>query len=143
MIPESIAPFANHVWQSTAFAAAVWIATLVLRKQSAQVGYALWIAASVKFLVPFSILVGAGSLVESRSVASVAAPVVTPAVRQLAEPFAIQTTNLTATPASPAITTVLSAIWLTGFLISAGCWWSGWRRMRRAVAAARPMSGVG
>jgi hypothetical protein len=43
----------NHLWQSTAFATAAWLLTLVLRKNRAAVRYSVWLAASVKFLVPF------------------------------------------------------------------------------------------
>lgn len=40
---------------------AAWLLTLALRKNRAGVRYGLWLAASLKFLVPFSLLVGAGS----------------------------------------------------------------------------------
>jgi hypothetical protein len=49
---------ANHLWQSTIFAAAAAVLTLALRKNHARTRYWLWLAASVKFLVPFSLLVG-------------------------------------------------------------------------------------
>jgi bla regulator protein BlaR1 len=55
------APLANHLWQSTLFAAAAGLLTLALRKNRAQVRYWLWLAASVKFLVQFSLLFSAGS----------------------------------------------------------------------------------
>jgi uncharacterized protein (TIGR03435 family) len=53
----------NHLWQSTAFAAAIALATLALRRNSPRVRYWLWLAASVKFLIPFSLLVSTGSRV--------------------------------------------------------------------------------
>ena len=43
------------------FAIAVWLITLTLRKNRAAVRHRLWLAASVKFLVPFSLLAGIGS----------------------------------------------------------------------------------
>ena len=46
-------PVANHLWQSTLCAATVWLLTLALRKNHAAVRYWLWLAASVKFLIPF------------------------------------------------------------------------------------------
>jgi hypothetical protein len=61
MIPASRSPLANHVWQSTLFAAVAALLTLALRKNRAQVRYWLWLAASLKFLVPFSLIVGLGS----------------------------------------------------------------------------------
>ena len=56
MMPE----LANHLWQSSVFALAAYLLTLTLRKNRAQVRYWLWLAASVKFLLPFSILIAAG-----------------------------------------------------------------------------------
>ena len=65
---SSIGPaVGNHLWQSTVFIAVVWVATLLLRRNQAWVRYGLWFAASVKFLIPFSLLVGLGSLLPSRS----------------------------------------------------------------------------
>ena len=57
MIPSQLEPLANHLWQSTLFAAVASLLTLALRKNRAQTRYWLWLAATVKFLVPFSILV--------------------------------------------------------------------------------------
>ena len=57
MIPE----LANHLWQSTLFACAIGLLTLALRKNRAAVRHGLWLAASVKFLLPLSLLVGLGS----------------------------------------------------------------------------------
>ena len=45
----------NHLWQSTLFAAAAGLLTLALRKNHARARYWLWLAASLKFLVPFSL----------------------------------------------------------------------------------------
>ena len=50
----------NHLWQSTVCAGAVAVLAVVLRKNSAHVRYRLWFAASVKFLIPFSLLVHVG-----------------------------------------------------------------------------------
>jgi bla regulator protein blaR1 len=58
MIPANLSPVANHLWQSTLFAAAAWLLTVALRKNHASVRYRLWLAASVKFLIPFSLLIG-------------------------------------------------------------------------------------
>src|SRR5215471_1729245 len=55
---------ANHLWQSTMFAAAIGIATAALRRNRARVRYWLWLGASLKFLAPFSLLVSIGGRVE-------------------------------------------------------------------------------
>ena len=55
---EAVAPaLGNHIWQSTLFAVAAGLLTLTMRKNHARARYWLWLAASVKFLVPFSLLV--------------------------------------------------------------------------------------
>jgi hypothetical protein len=54
----------NHLWQSTLFAAAVALVTLAFRRNRAQVRYWLWLAASVKFLIPFSALLWLGAQIE-------------------------------------------------------------------------------
>jgi bla regulator protein blaR1 len=51
----------NHLWQSTLVAAAIAALAATLRDHGAHVRYWLWLAASVKFLVPFSLLASLGS----------------------------------------------------------------------------------
>ena len=58
-----IGPLTNHLWQSTVFALAAAFFTLALRRNRAGVRYWVWLAASVKFLVPFSLLMTLGALV--------------------------------------------------------------------------------
>jgi bla regulator protein BlaR1 len=60
------AEVANHLWQSTAFAAMVALLALCLRGNRAQVRYRLWMAASLKFLIPFSLLTGVGGMLAKR-----------------------------------------------------------------------------
>jgi bla regulator protein blaR1 len=57
----------NHLWQSTLFAITAGLLTLALRRNRAQVRYGLWLAASLKFLVPFSVLVAMGSIYDGRA----------------------------------------------------------------------------
>jgi bla regulator protein BlaR1 len=54
----------NHLWQSSLFVVAVWALTLALKSNRAAVRYWLWLAASVKFLIPFSLLVSLGNQFE-------------------------------------------------------------------------------
>src|SRR5689334_11833836 len=49
-----------HLWQSTLFALAVGLLTLAFRQNAARIRHALWLAASVKFLLPFSLMVAIG-----------------------------------------------------------------------------------
>ncbi|HET8891408.1 MAG TPA: M56 family metallopeptidase [Candidatus Angelobacter sp.] len=65
MIPQSLsaiwAALGNHLWQSTLFALSAGLLSWALRGSQARARYWLWLAASVKFLVPFSALVAMGS----------------------------------------------------------------------------------
>ncbi len=47
----------NHLWQSTLFACAAALLTLAFRDNSAGVRFKIWVAASLKFLIPFPLLV--------------------------------------------------------------------------------------
>ena len=52
----------NHLWQSTLFATAAWVLALLFRHHSASVRYWIWFAASIKFLLPFTLLTALGTL---------------------------------------------------------------------------------
>jgi beta-lactamase regulating signal transducer with metallopeptidase domain len=55
----------DHLWQSTLFAMAIGLLTPAFRRNRARVRYALWFCASVKFLVPFSMMMWLGSIIGS------------------------------------------------------------------------------
>jgi hypothetical protein len=74
---------ANHLWQSTLFAALAGLLTLALRRNRAQARHWIWLVASLKFLVPFSVLIGLGGHFGWRTAA--AEPLV---IEQFTEPFA-------------------------------------------------------
>ncbi len=81
----------NHLWQSTVFAVMAGLLTLAFRKNRAQVRYWLWFSASVKFLLPFSLLLTLGAyLGRSRPITdSLAVPAITYTVVEVAEPFPV------------------------------------------------------
>ena len=51
----------NHLWQTTIFAGMAGLLALALRKNRARARYWLWLAASVKFILPFAMLVNIGN----------------------------------------------------------------------------------
>lgn len=57
---------AGHLWQSTLFLIAAAGLVLLLRRHAARVRYAIWLAASVKFLVPFAAIASLGSALAPR-----------------------------------------------------------------------------
>ena len=72
MIPDSLSPIANHLWQSSLFAGAAGLLTLALRKNSARVRHWVWVAASFKFLIPFSVLIAIGGDIGWRTGSAIA-----------------------------------------------------------------------
>ena len=63
----------DHLWQSTLFTMVIGLLTLAFRRNRARVRYALWFAASVKFLVPFSTMMWLGAVIGSGVLAALGA----------------------------------------------------------------------
>ena len=59
-----IAHAIDHLWQSTLFAIGVGLLTNAFRRNRARVRFALWFAASLKFLVPFAVIAWCGTRVD-------------------------------------------------------------------------------
>jgi len=143
MIPDYMLQFANHLWQSTLFVIAVWAAVLMLRKNRAAVRHRLWLAASVKFLVPFSLLAGIGSHFQWQT-ASVTPPhPVSMIVETISEPFSASIPSVLQTATTPVrqarrFPLVLIGVWLCGIAASLLWWFIRWRQVRRAVRLAVP-----
>src|SRR5262245_10331179 len=81
------APLANHLWQSTVFAGAVWLLTLLLRKYHSQPRYVHWLVASTKFLLPVSLLVALGSHLGWPRTTVVSQPRLLMAMESIGHPF--------------------------------------------------------
>jgi len=141
---SSIAPaLANHLWQSTAFAAVAWLATLLLRRNQARVRYGLWLAASVKFLVPFSLLIALGSLLPKPQHAVVAMPIYS-TVDTVALPFSSTETAVAPAVFHPsrmqvfkqALPSLLVLAWVCGVVAVLTVWCLRWRQVARALRRA-------
>jgi bla regulator protein BlaR1 len=133
----------NHLWQSTLVAAAAALLALTLRKNRAHVRYWLWLAASVKFLIPFTILAALGSQFAWRSSEPVQ-PAVRLVVHAVSQPFsqpvlrvAPQISAATAfdglTVLVPVVLAALAGVWLAGCLALMATWTIRWRRVAAAV----------
>jgi bla regulator protein blaR1 len=141
----SIEPaLANHLWQSTLFALAAGLLTLTLRKNRARARYALWLIASLKFLVPFSWLVAIGNRFSWYTPASTAhAPY--DVIEQISQPFTqapassfshapIPALNLT-----QALPAILVTIWLSGFLMVFFTWLLRRHKISNAIGGSVPL----
>jgi len=98
----------NHLWQSTLFALAIALVVQLLRNEAARIRYALWLAASLKFLVPFSVLASLG--------AALAPALERPMLEIAAGPIPIERL---AAPVAPdglprAVAVALVVIWIAG-----------------------------
>ena len=144
MIPNSLLPIANHLWQSTLFAGIAGLLTLLLRKNRAHARYCLWLAASAKFLVPFSLLMLLGGLVGRHS-SVLPAPTRVPVLVELVnEPFVAEVPSAAlavphASKSQTRVVPMLVALWAIGGCALLFSWWMGWRRMQVALRAASPV----
>jgi uncharacterized protein (TIGR03435 family) len=136
-----LSPLANHLWQSTVFAGAMWVLALVLRQNRAAVRYWLWLAASVKFLLPFSLLVSAGTELAQRTAPAIEAPQWSLAVERISQPFILPAAapQAVATPAVNPIAAVVLGVWFSGVAAGVVFWFRCWRQMRAARLAATPL----
>ena len=144
MIP---APLADHLWQSTLFGAAAALLAFALRKNRAQTRYALWLTASLKFLIPFSLLIALGNHIDINwpAAAPIAHPAFSAAVEQVGRPLVSSPLSPSSSdesqapaPASP-VPRILLTVWLSGSLLILLRWTRSWLRIRAAVRASVPL----
>jgi bla regulator protein blaR1 len=136
----------NHLWQSTCVVLVAWLLSRALRSNPARVRYAIWMLASVKFLVPFALLANLGSRwarpVAGRAIGSV----LYTAVDEISRPFQQAQSTL----APPVVSShpadvfawlpfVLVAAWLCGIFLALGVWLVRWRRVVRIADSALPV----
>ena len=92
-MPIPLQAIANHVWQSTLFAAAVGLLVVVCRRFGPRARYGLWLAASAKFLIPFALLSTAGRWFGQRADVPIAPPF-SLAIEQVNDASGITASNL-------------------------------------------------
>lgn len=144
---EMIGQWTNHLWQSTLFAVVAALLTLAFRKNRAHVRYCLWLSASVKFLVPFVLLMNFGnslwSAFAARKIATELPPsAISLTVQQIAQPF---TDSLSFVPFAPLthtanwISIAILGVWICGILCVVLGRFHGWLRVRAAMRASTPI----
>ncbi len=122
-----IALLLDHLWQSTLFAAAAGLLTLTLRGNGAKTRFWVWFAASVKFLVPFSVLTMLGGYFLAPVAPVISAPalmVMRPAAQPFSAPMSLPVLAAAQLP-QPAhidIAMLLPALWVLGFCLVAARW---------------------
>lgn len=149
MIPA----LANHLLQSTVFAAVAGTLTLFLRTNHARTRYWLWLTASLKFLIPFSFLVEMGHRLSWSSAPVIAqsrtylTPQLSRVIDAVGAPFATQYFPVSAPAATsgaiapPGIAelapTLLLTAWICGCAAVLFIWSTRWCRVAVSVRAAR------
>jgi bla regulator protein blaR1 len=136
---------ADHLWQSTLFVILAAILALALRKNQGRVRYWVWLTASMKFLIPFSLLIALGSHLAKPRVRTPAQTVVYSAVEDFSQPFAGPELPLISPAAPPPVSRfhllppIIVAAWLAGMVVVLLVWSAGWIRVSRMVARAVPL----
>lgn len=144
MISQIIAaPAANHLWQSTLFAGVAFILALVLRKNQAHTRYWLWLSASVKFLLPFSLLIDLGNYLSPRVPAFAQSEFTV--VQKIGQPFppiepayAASSTRLFAVVLHM-LPTLLIVVWLIGVFSVLFYWGLRWRKLTASIRGNSPV----
>jgi len=135
----------NHLWQSTLFCVGAWLITLALRANSASLRHWVWLLASLKFLVPFSLLFYVGSYI--------GLPVARTAdIQPLMLGDALQSVSLLVSPTGALRATssgavsiawvALLAVWIAGAMVVGARWFLAWYAADSLVRAARPAPGA-
>jgi uncharacterized protein (TIGR03435 family) len=129
----SLSPVANHLWQSTAFAVAAGLLTLALRRNPSRVRHWVWVAASLKFLVPLTLLAWRAAPISTERNFSIV-------LHQVSQPFATpvnaEILRMPAQQPASILPVLLLVVWACGAAGFALSWWIRWRRIASAVRAA-------
>ncbi|HXR98478.1 MAG TPA: M56 family metallopeptidase [Terriglobales bacterium] len=137
----------NHLWQSTAFLALVALLAWLLRSRPASLRFRLWMAASLKFLLPFSVLAWLGGA-WLRQAPAAAPAVASVAAMRMIQPFPAAPAMVNFSPLSgpvpghTAYESVLFALWVAGVLAVLVIGVRRWRALARIRCAGRPVAGL-
>jgi bla regulator protein BlaR1 len=134
---------ARHIWQSSLCVGMAWLITLLLRNNRASIRYKVWLAASAKFLIPFSTFVTAGTFLGRFRAVAISHPHVPVVVEVVGNLFPAPTAqNPTVVPGSTE-THMMAAIffiWASGALIYIFLWIGRWRDIQRAQRLAKALN---
>jgi len=135
----------NHLWQSTVFAVSAWLMALQLRRNRAHVRYGLWLAASVKFLIPFSLLIDLGdSLSKPQHAPPSLQTALSSAIGVVGQPFSglpAHTMNAQSLPENftELLPGVFAGVWVCGIVVVLLIWCTRWKTVHRALRRAVPV----
>jgi bla regulator protein blaR1 len=140
------AALVNHLWQSTGVVGIALLLAWSLKKNHARVRYWVWMSASLKFLVPFSLLTMAGgwlrALIAPNAMGN---PVIAAAMEQVTQPFSDTLipnpwTALTVPHSASALPVILLTLWICGVLVVISRFVRAWNRICAAKRSASPLA---
>jgi uncharacterized protein (TIGR03435 family) len=131
----------NHLWQSTLFAMMAGLLTVALRKNRAEVRFWLWLSASFKFLLPFSLVMNLGSHLRWQHVAEkMSARPLPSTLVHIVQPFPDAAPVITAARSNTGwLLITIAAVWICGFAAIALTRLRNWQRIRAAVRSGVPI----
>jgi len=137
------APVIDHLWQSTLVALLAVFLAFVLRRHRASLRYWIWFAASMKFLLPFALLIQLGQILRPARTSSPVPSRFSESVEYLAQPFSQLQPTLTAQSAAVSylrewLPYVLLTIWFCGALAIMLHWARQRRRIQQALRTSSP-----
>jgi bla regulator protein blaR1 len=127
-----VSALADHLWQSTWFALAACVLAFFVRKDAAKVRYWIWFAASLKFVIPFSLLTLLGSqfIVQTNDEHALL-----PLMQIVVAPL---TATIELEPIETKSSRVLIVLWALGSAVILARWLVHWLRARALVANSVP-----
>jgi uncharacterized protein (TIGR03435 family) len=138
----------NHLWQSTLFAFVAALLALALRRYPARARYWLWLSASAKFLIPFSLLIAIGAHIPRPTHSTPTQTTAYVTIDEFSQPFTDSPTLTPPIPTNPApapthhyltLPNLLAALWLIGFLTILTRWLVQLRRIAKSIRNATPL----
>jgi beta-lactamase regulating signal transducer with metallopeptidase domain len=123
----------------------VWLLTLSFGKNRAAVRHRLWLAASVKFLIPFSLLAGVGSYIQWQKDRVITPYRVSAIVGAISQPFTLSDPSLVPlnaaqTPQTSWILVVLAGVWICGIAVSLAWWCIRLGQLLRTMRRSTPVN---
>ena len=147
MILTLLLDVANHLWQSTLVLGVACGLAWLLRRNAARARFAIWLAASLKFLLPFAPLIAVGRAIGWPSATTMPQPALSAALHTVHQPFVMPlTASAAGAPAAPVAAlarlewpAALAAIWLIGCVIFLAVWTMRWLSLAAMVRGAAPL----
>ncbi len=128
----------NHLWQSSCAVPLAALLAFVLRNNSPKIRYWVWLGASLKFLIPFALLVSVGSVMPQSTRARMAAavPVVSNTLIQISAPIS-EATYVPAEASQGWVPISIGTVWALGFLAIALARYRAWSKVQVTVQASK------